>query len=245
MGKVQWDGVPPIGFMKKGTRKTMDIEECPIGTEAVQGGLKSERARVHRDIDQYQRGATLLLRENTERITKDDGKSDVEPSNDNVILEDRGQHVYRKTCITDPKATSTEYIDDFRFDNPAGAFFQNNNSILPLVTQYNRDNILGPRPSTTDGEAPAPSKIKNMIDAYSGSGFLPSLFLKCSNRASASTLRSSPSPLPPRMPNSTTFPRTRLASSRQTRTPCSRPWTQRSSHLWRQQWSSTRQGRAA
>ncbi|KAI7522099.1 S-adenosyl-L-methionine-dependent methyltransferase, partial [Hortaea werneckii] len=68
--KVQWDGVPPIGFMKKGTRKTMDIEECPIGTEAVQGGLKSERARVHRDIDQYQRGATLLLRENTERITK-------------------------------------------------------------------------------------------------------------------------------------------------------------------------------
>ncbi|KAI7553610.1 uracil-5--methyltransferase [Hortaea werneckii] len=169
--KVQWDGVPPIGFMKKGTRKTMDIEECPIGTEAVQGGLKSERARVHRDIDQYQRGATLLLRENTERITKDDGKSDVEPSNDNVILEDRGQHVHRKTCITDPKATSTEYIDDFRFDNPAGAFFQNNNSILPLVTQYIRENILGPQPSTTDGEEPAPSKIKNMIDAYSGSGF--------------------------------------------------------------------------
>ncbi|KAI6794132.1 hypothetical protein KC358_g17199, partial [Hortaea werneckii] len=47
------------------------------------------------------------------------------------------------------------------------------NSILPLVTQYIRDNIIGPRPSTTDGEASAPSKIKNMIDALSYSTLTP------------------------------------------------------------------------
>lgn len=173
--KVTWPDVPPIGFMKKGTKKTMDIEDCPIGTDAVRDGLVKERKRVADDIDKYQRGATLLLRENTERLRKEDltnGKNE----DGNAILEDRGDHIHRKTCITDSKATSTEYVDDFRFDNPAGAFFQNNNSILPLLTEYIRNNILGPETST-DTTRP---RIKNMIDAYCGSGFftvaLSSLF---------------------------------------------------------------------
>jgi tRNA (uracil-5-)-methyltransferase len=156
--KVTWEEVPPIGFMKKGTRKTMDIEDCPIGTDAVQKGLRRERERVHREIDRYQRGATLLLRESTERMKKGEGD---EAEADNIVLEDRGEYVDRKKCITDSKATSTEYVDNFRFDNPAGAFFQNNNSILPLVTQYIRDNIVGS----------AATPIKNMVDAYCGSGF--------------------------------------------------------------------------
>ncbi|KAK4543575.1 hypothetical protein LTR36_005470 [Oleoguttula mirabilis] len=171
--KVKWEEVPPIGFMKKGTRKTMDIEECPIGTEAVQQGLKRERVRVHKEIDNYQRGATLLLRESTERLKKSEADGDAVPNDgeSGVVVEDRGEYLHRKTCITDSKATSTEYVDGFRFDNPAGAFFQNNNSILPLVTQYIRDNILSPTTAPPDqSDAPKP-KIKNMIDAYSGSGF--------------------------------------------------------------------------
>ncbi|KAK0347817.1 tRNA(m5U54)methyltransferase [Friedmanniomyces endolithicus] len=170
--KVTWSEVPAIGFMKKGTRKTMDIEECPIGTESVQRGLRRERERVKQNIDQYQRGATLLLRESTERVEKDGKPKDEEGD---VVVEDMGDHVHRKTCITDNKATSTEYVDNFRFDNPAGAFFQNNNSILPLITQYIRDNILGPasstpptNPSTTTTPKP---QIKHLIDAYCGSGF--------------------------------------------------------------------------
>ena len=159
--KVTWESVPPIGFMRKGTRKTMDIEECPIGTEAVQRGLKRERERVGREIDKYQRGATLLLRESTERVDKGSGK-DAEGTE--VVDEDRGEYMHRKRCITDSKETSTEYVDHFRFDNPAGAFFQNNNSILPLVTQYIRDNILGPASASQP-------QIRNMIDAYCGSGF--------------------------------------------------------------------------
>ncbi|KAK0924422.1 tRNA(m5U54)methyltransferase [Friedmanniomyces endolithicus] len=162
--KVTWPEVPAIGFMKKGTRKTMDIEECPIGTESVQRGLRRERERVKQYIDQYQRGATLLLRESTERVNKDGKTKDEE---DDVVVEDMGDHIHRKTCITDNKATSTEYVDNFRFDNPAGAFFQNNNSILPLITQYIRDNILGPA-STPSASKP---QIKNLIDAYCGSGF--------------------------------------------------------------------------
>jgi tRNA (uracil-5-)-methyltransferase len=174
---VTWSEVPPIGYMRKGTRKTIDIEDCPIGTDAVRAGLKKERKRVAENIDRYQRGATLLLRESTERIATAQKHIDAS-SGDNeneVVVEDRGSHIHLKTCITDHNATSTEYVDDFRFDNPAGAFFQNNNSILPLVTQYMRDNILG-HPSA----AIASPKIKNLVDAYSGSGFftitLSSLF---------------------------------------------------------------------
>ena len=166
--KVTWPEVPPIGFMKKGTRKTMDIEDCPIGTEAVRMGMKSERKRVGENIDQYQRGATLLLRESTKRTSKkEDG--DEELAGDEV-REDRGEHLHIKTCITDHKATSTEYVDDYRFDNPAGSFFQNNNSILPLVTQYIRDNILEAE-NDAENDRRDHSKIRNMIDAYCGSGF--------------------------------------------------------------------------
>ena len=180
--KVTWPEVPPIGYMKKGTRKTMDIEDCPIGTEAVRFGMKRERSRVAEEIDKYQRGATLLLRENTERIAKPNrsssGPNEDDGGQENAVLEDRGEYVHRKTCITDNKAKSTEYVDDFRFDSPAGAFFQNNNSILPLVTQYIRDNVLGQQaPPDTANSRP---QIKNLIDAYCGSGFftitLSSLF---------------------------------------------------------------------
>ena len=171
--KVTWPDVPPIGFMKKGTRKTIDIEDCPIGTEAVRLGMASERKRVAQNIDKYQRGATLLLRESTQRMnkteTKESGTDSSESGLCDVVMEDRGDHIHRKTCITDHKATSTEYIDDFRFDSPAGAFFQNNNSILPLVTQYIRDNIFAS--SHSQASADDKPRIKNLVDAYSGSGF--------------------------------------------------------------------------
>ncbi|KAJ9623242.1 tRNA(m5U54)methyltransferase [Taxawa tesnikishii (nom. ined.)] len=179
--KPVWDEVPPIGYMKKGTRKTMDIEDCPIGTAAVRIGMRKERQRVKEELEKYQRGATLLLRESTERIKKDSTSASAEgktesatetkslreqaaapPSDSDIILEDRGAYLHRKTCITNQNATSTEYIDDYRFENPAGSFFQNNNSILPAFTKYIRDNILAPSSS--------PSKITNLIDAYSGSG---------------------------------------------------------------------------
>ncbi|MCJ1413997.1 tRNA(m5U54)methyltransferase [Xylographa parallela] len=59
--------VPPIGFMLKGMRRTIDIEDCPIGTDAVRLGLARERARVTNEISTYKRGATILLRESTTR----------------------------------------------------------------------------------------------------------------------------------------------------------------------------------
>ncbi|KAL1622836.1 tRNA(m5U54)methyltransferase [Diplodia seriata] len=157
-----FEEVPPIGFMKKGTRHTLDIEDCPIGTDAVRMGMQSERKRVAADLDKYAKGATILLRESTKRLPKDPAP---QPRAD-AVLEDRGAHFHEKTCVTDQKGRTTEYIDDFQFENPAGAFFQNNNSILPTFTQYIRDHIL---PAGTDPADPN-RPIKHLIDAYSGSG---------------------------------------------------------------------------
>ena len=189
----KWNEIPPIGFMQKGTRWTIDIEDCPIGTNAVRVGMKTERERVTRDISQYKRGATLLLRESTERKSVEDlnGQEEEkesfttehlqEPENSEKVVATKIHKVLPslspkvvdvKTCITNSKATATEYVDYFIFTNNAGAFFQNNNSILSSFTQYIRDQI-----KSYSTEKPP---LTNLIDAYCGSGLftitLSSLF---------------------------------------------------------------------
>lgn len=68
--KPDWKGVPNIGFNMKGRRAVMDIEKCPIGTDILQEGLRIERKKVAEKISTYKNGATILLRESTERIEK-------------------------------------------------------------------------------------------------------------------------------------------------------------------------------
>ena len=200
-----FEEVPPIGFQLKGTRKTIDIEDCPIGTGIVREGMRTERKRIREEIANYTKGATILLRENTLRKTKlqpELGKSDSnsdqadnkdapmerEPSSNtangsngapskasmNCSPPALSPFIEEKTCITDPRAISTEYIDDFEFRNTAGAFFQNNNSILPKFTDYIRQRIIPG--SSQENE----KSIKYLIDAYCGSGLftitLSSLF---------------------------------------------------------------------
>lgn len=197
--------VPPIGFMLKGTRKTIDIEDCPIGTDAVREGIKIERKKIAEDIAKYTRGATILLRETTLRTPKSTtasitpSASAFEKSNDNATrvqdspsneaygstlvkdqietddaLRDPASFADEKTYITDQRAISTEFVDNYEFKNTAGAFFQNNNSILPKFTAYIREKIL---PSSNNGGT---LPIKYLIDAYCGSGLftitLSSLF---------------------------------------------------------------------
>jgi tRNA (uracil-5-)-methyltransferase len=171
--KPEWPGVPPIGFMMKGTRKTVDIEDCPIGTDAVRLGMKRERDRVAKTINDYRRGATLLLRESTERVPKNvNMTSELGTEQNQPVIEDVGNFSHLKICETDSNATSKEYIDDFVFTNPAGSFFQNNNSILSPFTQYIREQII---PKAQDDV-----KISYLVDAYCGSGLftitLSSLF---------------------------------------------------------------------
>jgi tRNA (uracil-5-)-methyltransferase len=173
--KATFEEVPEIGFMQKGQRRTLDIEDCPIGTDAVRMGMKRERKRVAEELDRYQKGATILLRESTKRIHKDGAKEqeEVETPPDTIKVT-TPEFTDFKTCITDNNGTATEYIDNFVFTSIAGSFFQNNNSILPVFTQYIREHALPPA-----GSPDAP-KIQYLIDAYSGSGLftitLSSLF---------------------------------------------------------------------
>ena len=200
--RKRFEEVPPIGFQQKGTRKTIDIEDCPIGTDTVRAGMRTERKRISEELAKYTKGATILLRENTlrkpslrpeqkksgsnldqpEKIdasTRPETPSNTkdEPSEANVNVSHREPFQYNdnKNCITDSRAISTEYIDDFEFRNTAGAFFQNNNSILPKFTDYIRQRIIPV--SLEEGE----KAVKYLIDAYCGSGLftitLSSLFL--------------------------------------------------------------------
>ncbi|KAF5024055.1 hypothetical protein F66182_3903 [Fusarium sp. NRRL 66182] len=170
--RVPFEKCPDIGFMQKGRRKVLDIEDCPIGTNAVRLGMKLERERMQSEFGNYQRGATLLLRENTKRVPKDSKDVSNGETPPDTIRVDNEDSVDIKSCITDSKATTTEYIGPYTFTNPAGSFFQNNNSILPSFTGYVRENILPP--------AGTGMEIKYLIDAYSGSGLftvtLASLF---------------------------------------------------------------------
>ncbi|KAI0198786.1 uracil-5--methyltransferase [Astrocystis sublimbata] len=194
---VMFAAMPDIGFMLKGTRKTMDIEDCPIGTEAVRLGMKAERERMEVEFGKYKKGATILLRESTQRVTSDsntsadadadvDAEPDVSTSAKGVKVKvetPEAGHIDYKTCITNNNATSTEYVGDYVFHNPAGSFFQNNNSILPVFTDYIRQHVLPPsqqqqQDATTNNTnetmttppPKAPKPLKYLIDAYSGSG---------------------------------------------------------------------------
>jgi tRNA (uracil-5-)-methyltransferase len=113
-----------------------------------------QREFVHKNLLTYKRGATLLLRENT--MTIDDGTK-------------------QATCSTSSKDIISEYVGNFKFQFPASSFFQNNNSILPLVTSYVRENIVSP----STGEAP-----KYLVDTYCGSG----LFAITCSQASESVI---------------------------------------------------------
>jgi tRNA (uracil-5-)-methyltransferase len=158
--------VPPIGFMMKGRRKVIDIEDCPIGTDAVREGMKAERVRVAKEINRYKKGATILLRESTKRIRPPSESSEVPHPLDSAQLPasaTASSYEEEKTCITDQTAIATEYIDSFVFKNTAGAFFQNNNSSLPSFTAYIRENVLPPSHATQ-------TPIRYLIDAYCGSG---------------------------------------------------------------------------
>ncbi|KAG5292025.1 tRNA(m5U54)methyltransferase [Histoplasma ohiense] len=179
--------MPPIGFMLKGRRTVIDIEDCPLGTDIVRLGMKRERKRVAKSLHTYSKGATLLLRESTTRYNKDPGRrspngterassEERQPVHDEpVIRREYPDYIEEKRCITDQNSTSIEYVDNYKFQNKAGQFFQNNNSILAPFTQYIRENALLP-PSTSSSSPPSSSttqrtsKLKYLLDAYSGSG---------------------------------------------------------------------------
>jgi len=146
-----------------------------LGTDIVRRGLERERKRVVENLHLFPRGATLLLRESTNRMKKDEeptnhvgaelNTSNLSPANlEDVICTEYPDYIEEKRCITDNNAMSVEYVDNFIFSNKAGAFFQNNNCILSGFTEYIRQQ------AQPKAEMPGTNLIKYLLDAYSGSG---------------------------------------------------------------------------
>lgn len=104
------EGIPPkFGYLKAGTRFSyVDVEKCPLVSEAMNDRLTELRTEVFAKADQkaYRKGATLLIREHLEGVTSDN------------------------------KDTIKEKVGDIQFSFTAGEFFQNNPHILPSFTEY-------------------------------------------------------------------------------------------------------------
>ncbi|KAF9585783.1 tRNA(m5U54)methyltransferase [Lunasporangiospora selenospora] len=163
-----------IGFMQAGKRRILDIEECPIATPILNEGMAAMRAKVKENITSYKKGATLLLRESNPVVP---GTESNDPPSTTKI------------CITDHKASITEWVGKFRFDYPAGSFFQNNNSILPSLIGYVQQQLHLPlSPSSSESDVATTTsvegdtngllgssvslnrEIRYLVDAYCGSG---------------------------------------------------------------------------
>ncbi|KAF9428851.1 tRNA(m5U54)methyltransferase [Podila epigama] len=158
-----------IGFLQAGKRRILDIEECPIATPILNEGMKVMREQVKANIASYKKGATMLLRESNPIVPGTEDSEEVKTT---------------KICVTDHKANITEWVGKFRFDYPAGSFFQNNNAILPSLIGYVKHQLHLPLSSSstasTSISAPTASsegtgttlnhEIKYLVDAYCGSG---------------------------------------------------------------------------
>lgn len=173
---------PPLGFGHKGrpqwrqlldggSASILDIEECIIGTKILNQGLQNERAKFEKSFKNYKKGATILLREHTKildtdhslKTQLDEGSCDQYGDVSHLEVEDKeNNNKLVKTCVTNTRQIVTEYVNGFTFQFSAGEFFQNNNSILPLVTDYVRSNLQ------ISGSNPGDPHY--LVDAYCGSG---------------------------------------------------------------------------
>ncbi|KAN0061138.1 tRNA(m5U54)methyltransferase [Thecaphora frezii] len=163
----------PIGFDALGTKRVMDIEECPIATATINRALPSEKQKVKDTIHTYKNGATILLRDSLrtyESVAEDTL----------VKSDDHGNEVQPDTMVvTNHKETVKERVWTTKFESPAGTFFQNNRSILPSLLDYVREQIRASRSTEEDKAAE-----HFLVDAYCGSGLfslcLASLFQEVS-----------------------------------------------------------------
>ncbi len=103
-----------IGFQMRGSRKLIDVPQCPIATEAINRALPTERERIVSESGKSRRGGTLLLRDTLEGV------------------------------VTDNNAVVSQKVGDFVFQFQAGEFFQNNPYIHPDLVNHVVDQAADP-----------------------------------------------------------------------------------------------------
>ncbi|PXA04665.1 SAM-dependent methyltransferase [Coraliomargarita sinensis] len=103
------EGRQPIGFLQYGRRnQIVDVQQCPIATEAINEALPEAREEARRagGKKRRKRGGTLLMRHVLEGV------------------------------VTDPQEIVSERVGEVCFQFKAGEFFQNNPYILPELVEY-------------------------------------------------------------------------------------------------------------
>ncbi|KAK7057872.1 S-adenosyl-L-methionine-dependent methyltransferase [Favolaschia claudopus] len=154
-----------IGFNRVGTHKVMDIEDCPIATPTLRDALPAVRANVVKNLYTYKRGVSLILRDSLPIplpgavAVAAAGTTTNAPSSTDTDTE---AHI----CITDHRGTAREKVGPWLFQYPNSSFFQNNNSVLPSLTDYVQSRIFGGTSSATNEE----TKPTHLVDAYCGAG---------------------------------------------------------------------------
>lgn len=118
-----------------GRKRIFNLNSCSIATPVLNRALVEDRKKLVEIVRSYKKSGTILLRDTTLPI-------DTSPS-----------------YTTDHKQIITQEVNGFRFQFPAGEFFQNNPSILPSLI------------STISFYIDS-SKHKLVVDTYCGSGFL-------------------------------------------------------------------------
>ena len=159
-----------IGYNARGRAHSLvDVDHCPIGTDAVNKQYAAERRRLLGSIAmQKTLGATLIFRNNL-----------VPPPDHNRIRHNESRDTssltpqpwppegWFHTATSTHKATVLDSVNGFLFRFPANSFWQTNSSILPHLTSYIRSELQKHREST---QTPTLPPIRYLIDAYCGAG---------------------------------------------------------------------------
>ena len=118
--------IESIGFQKKSSRQTIDVDYCCIATPAVNEAYQATRDVLLKDITiDRKKGVTLLFRQ--------------------ANLED-------STVTVDHKEYITTTVNGLHFTYQAGNFFQNNYYVLPLMVDHVLDQAT--RPITRTAKSP-------------------------------------------------------------------------------------------
>ncbi len=108
-------GEMPIGFVMQGTRnKIIDVERCPIASDAINETLPAVRESLRARMPSLRRGGTALLRDTLEGV------------------------------VTDNRAVASEKVGALTLQFVAGEFFQNNPHALPGLLEYAAAEAEGP-----------------------------------------------------------------------------------------------------
>ena len=126
-----------------------------------------------RNIYEYKRGVSLLLRDSLERpggklgdSRKASPRRSPSPSNSpDRDLEAVSSALEKHVCVTDHRHIVRERVGDKLFDYQAGSFFQNNNSVLVPLTEFVHDAVFPSSSSSPSSERPT-----HLVDAYCGAG---------------------------------------------------------------------------